>query len=228
MSPGLELEQMVTYYHPISWLYPDRSSSSDAPHPLSSWSRERTVSVVVYPIPVMFLGVVQGWSAVFSFSRHAVLNPCLQYLSNPSNSLCLHGVTSVRYLKFLTVLTENIVITCFGSSRWPWVDSFVRSVLSYTRSLGAYMLSLGVAQRPRYHTDSDSGTMWRSLSLYVKSSMITLLSSIPSTVICFFFIVFTGFPLHSSNSLIAFSSVCIPPLFRISDRHVSTYLSGPH
>ena len=90
------------------------------------------------------------------------------------------------------------------------MDSFARSVLSYSRFLAACMSPLGVAQKPRYRTDSDSGVMGRGLLLYVKSYMIALLASMPSTVICFIFIMFTGIPLHSSNSCIAFISVCIP------------------
>jgi hypothetical protein len=53
---------------------------------------------------------------LLSFSRHAVLNPCRQYLSSLSSSLCLRGVTAARYLKFPIALVVNIAIACFGSS----------------------------------------------------------------------------------------------------------------
>ena len=43
-------------------------------------------SVVVYPIPPMFFGVVHGWFATFSLSFHAVLYPWRQYLSSLSKS----------------------------------------------------------------------------------------------------------------------------------------------
>ena len=75
---------------------------------------ESIAKVEAYPIPAMFLGVVQGWSAVPSFSRQAVLYPCRQYRSNLSSSLCLHGVTAAKYLKFPTALAENVAIACLG------------------------------------------------------------------------------------------------------------------
>ncbi len=70
---------------------------------------------------------------------------------------------AVRYLKFPTAFAENITIACFGSSGRPWIDSLARCVLSYTKSLAACILPLGVAQKPRYRTDSDSGAMGRGL-----------------------------------------------------------------
>ena len=61
---------------------------------------ERTHSVVAYPIPVIFLGVVQGWYAVPSFRHHAVLNPCRQYRSSLSSSLCRSICFSILFLIF--------------------------------------------------------------------------------------------------------------------------------
>ena len=61
-------------------------------------------------------------------------------------------------------LTENISITCFGSNGWSLIVSFVTRVLSYTKSFAACRLPLGVAQKPRYRTGSDSGTFYPRLS----------------------------------------------------------------
>jgi hypothetical protein len=47
--------------------------------------------VVVYPIPPMHFGVLNGWFAALSLCLHAVLYAFLQYLSSLSRSWCVKG-----------------------------------------------------------------------------------------------------------------------------------------
>ncbi len=64
-----------------------------------------------------------------------------------------------------------------------------------------------------FGSGSDSGTMRRISLLYVTFSVVALLSLTSYTVICFVLKVFTGIPLHSSNSWITSMRSSMPVLF---------------
>jgi hypothetical protein len=118
--------------------------------------------VVVYPIPVMFLGVVHGWSAVISLNHHTVLSPCLSpvFIQSVHFSLspcCNHGEVSKvpnnldRKHCHLLFWVQLVTLNGFLCSECSVVYQILVIFLT------AFMLPLGVAQKPRYHTDSDSG-----------------------------------------------------------------------
>ena len=73
-------------------------------------------------------------------------------------------------------------------------------VLSNTRSIAAFMLPFGVAQKPKYRTASDSGVRVSGSSRYVTVTASVRLAAIPSIVISFVLVVFTWMPLQASNS----------------------------
>ena len=158
-------------------------------------------SVVVYPIPPMFWGVVHDWFAMLSLSVHTVLYPCRQYRSNLSKP---HPWCVTKYRNFPTVFDTKTSPDCLGPRGWPWIVSLVRRVLSMTRSMTAFILPFGVAQKPRYLTASVSGVTSKGMLLYSTRTGTFLSDVILSTIISFVFSVFTGIPLQVSNSWMTF------------------------
>ena len=82
-------------------------------------------------------------------------------------------------------------------------------VLSNTRSIAAFILPFGVAQKPKYLTASDSGVRGNGSSRYVTVTASIRLATVPSIAISFVLVVFTWIPLQASNSWTAFMSCCI-------------------
>ena len=87
------------------------------------------VSQVLSRLAELFSGCLSK-AAVLSFNLHAVLKPCLQYLSSLSRSRLDHGVTAARYRKLPIALAVKVATACFGSRGCPRIVSLAARVLS--------------------------------------------------------------------------------------------------